>query len=111
MRDIYRQTHICEMKSVAQRNQGETNNMVSDQLFEIFPRLLHPQHKDDCLLTPVCRLKQVIEFENTLVRLVWEAFIHSPGVEIPDRCSAHNIHAGRAENSKVYGGVHLLHES
>lgn len=39
-----------------------------------------------------------------------EAFVHSRGVEIPHRCSAHNIQPEWSVYSEIHGGVKLLHE-
>lgn len=38
--NIYRQSHICEMETITQPDQGECDDMVADQFFEITPGLL-----------------------------------------------------------------------
>lgn len=40
VRDVDGDSHIREMKAVAQSDQRQRHNMMSDQLFEILPRLL-----------------------------------------------------------------------
>ena len=45
MSDVHRDTHVGEVETVAQENQGQGDNMVKDQLFEIFPRLLQQEQQ------------------------------------------------------------------
>jgi hypothetical protein len=84
---------------------------MSNQFLEVLSWLLHSQHQDYGLLSPVRRLEQVVEFEDALVRLVWEVFVHAPCVEIPHRCKAHDVQSARTQDNKVDSSVHLFHES
>lgn len=40
VRDVNSNAHISEVKAVAQSDQRQRHNMMSNQLFEILPRLL-----------------------------------------------------------------------
>lgn len=60
------QAHVGEVKMVAHEDEGQRHNVVSNQLPEILPGLLHSQHKDNGLLGPVCRLEKVIALEASL---------------------------------------------
>ena len=40
VRNIYSNTHIGEVKSIAQPDQRQSNNVMSHQLFEILPGFL-----------------------------------------------------------------------
>jgi hypothetical protein len=64
---------------------------MSNELSEVFSGLLHSQHKNDSLLSPVSRLEQVIKLEDSLVRFMREALIHPSSIEIPYWCTAHYI--------------------
>jgi len=65
--------------------------MVSDQFLEILSRLLHSQHKDNSLLSPISSLEKIVEFKRGIMRLVGEIFVHCPRIEIPKVCSGHNV--------------------
>ena len=104
-------THIGEVKPVAQGNEGQSDDVMYHKLFEVLARLLHTQQQDDGLLCPIRSLEQVVEFEDGLVGLVREGLVHSSRVEVPHRRSAHDIQARRSHKRKVEGCVHLLHEA
>lgn len=91
VRDVHCQSHIREVESVTQSNEEEGNDMVSNQLLVILPRLLHSQAQNKCLLSPICRLEQVVELEVGLVRLVWEPLIHPSRIEVPNWRPTHHI--------------------
>ncbi len=110
MRDINRQTHICEMKAIAQPNQRQSNNMMPNQLLEILPWLLQLQTQHNGLLRPVARLQQIIYLEKPLVRAVGEALKHCIGIEVPHRSPRHNEESQRAKDGEVEGCVYLFHE-
>ena len=85
--------------------------MVADELAEVFAGFFELQEEDESLLRPVACLEQVVGFEYGLVGTVRVIGEEGGGVEVPHRRSRHDIKAERAENGKVAGGVHLLHES
>lgn len=85
--------------------------MVSNQFIVILPWLLHPQHKHNGLLGPVCSLEKVVELEVCLMVLVWEQLIHRPRVEVPQWCPAHDKQSTGAEDSEIDGSIHLFHEA
>lgn len=91
MRNIHRQAHIREMKTIAQPDQRQRHHMMSHQLLEIFPGLLELQTEHDRLLRPIARLQEIISLEDALVAPVREAFKHPRRVEIPHRRPAHHV--------------------
>ena len=109
MGDVDGKTDVGEVEAVAQANQGQADNVMANQLSEILPRLLHSQEKHDSLLGPVGGLEEVVELEHSLVGLVREVLVHAIGVEVPNGCTAHNVHASGSHDTKVKGSVHLLH--
>lgn len=56
VRDVHSNSHIREVKPVAQSDQRERNHMMQHQLLEILPRSLQLQHQHNRLLRPVTRL-------------------------------------------------------
>lgn len=102
-------TDVREVEAVAQGNEGQSDDMVSHKLLEVLARLLHAQQQDNGLLRPVRSLEQVVELEDGLVGLVREGLVHASRVEVPYRCSTHDIQARRSHEHKVEGCVHLLH--
>jgi hypothetical protein len=111
MRDVHRNPHVREMEAVAQPNQRQRNDMVQHQLLEILSRLLQLQHQNDSLLRPVRRLQQVVSLEGSLVRAVRETLVHARRVEIPHRRARHDPQPERSKDSKIHGGIRLLHEA
>ena len=109
MRDVDGQTNVGKVEAVAQGDQGQADNVVADELLEVFAGLLHAQEQDDGLLGPVGGLEQVVELEVGLVGLVGEGLVHAVRVEVPDGGAAHDVHAGGTQDAKVDGRVHLLH--
>jgi len=99
------------MEAVAQSNKRERDNMVQHQLLEILARFLELQHQNDSLLRPVRSLQKVVSLEASLVSTVREALVHASGVEVPDRRARHDPQTEWTEDSKVHGGVRLLHEA
>lgn len=110
MRDVHSDSDISKVEAVAQSNQGQCDDVVQHQLFEILARLLKHQHHNQTLLRPVRCLQQVVRLEHRLVSPVREAFIHARGIEIPDWRPAHYVHPKRSKYSKVEGRVELFHE-
>ena len=111
MSDEDGQAHVREVEAVAQADQGQGHNVVTDQLLVVFTGLLHAKHQHDGLLGPVGGLEEVVELEDALVRAVREVLVHGAGVEVPQRRSAHHVQATRAHDAEVDGSVHLLHEA
>jgi len=111
MSDVYRDSHVREVKSVTQTNKGQSYSVMKYELFEILSRLFQLQYKHNSLLEPVSSLEEVVCFEHAFVRAVWKSFEHSGCVEIPERPPRHNIQAERSEDGKIHGGVYLLHET
>lgn len=99
------------MKAVAQPDQGQSDDVMQDQLFEILARFLEHQQQHNGLLGPITRLQQVIRLEQAFVRAVGETLKHGGRVEIPDWRSLHDVQTKGAKDCKVDGRVELLHES
>lgn len=85
--------------------------MMPNKLLVILSRLLHSQTQNNRLLQPVRCLEEVVEFEDAFARLVWEAFIHCPCIEIPHRGPTHHIQAPRSSECKIYRSIHLFHKT
>lgn len=111
MGGVHSDTDVSEVEAVAETNQSQTDNVVTNKLVVVLARLLESQDQDNSLLSPVGSLEQVVELDRGLVRLVGEVFVHAASVEVPDGGAAHDIHARRAENSKVDGSVGLFHKT
>jgi len=109
--DVDGQAHIGEMEAVAQANEGQTDDVVANQLLDVLSRLLHAQKQHDGLLGPVGRLEEVVELEDGVVGLVREVLVHGARVEVPHGGAAHDVHARGAQEAKVERRVHLLHEA
>jgi hypothetical protein len=71
------------VEAVAQENEGDGDDVVPDELFEVLPRLLLAEEHDDGLLHPVGGLEQVVELENAVVGQVRVRFVHCARLEIP----------------------------
>jgi hypothetical protein len=109
--DIHCDSHIREMEAVAEPDQTDGDDVVRNQLAEILPRLLEHKEQYNELLCPVTCLEQVVCLDKCLVCAMREILVHACGVEVPDRCACHDPQPKRAVQSKVEGGVGLLHES
>ena len=109
--DVDRYTHVREVEAVAKSNEGERNNMVSHEFFEIFPRLFQQQTEHNGLLSPITCLQQVIRLEQTFMASVRESFEHARGIEVPNGRSRHNQQAEWSKNAKIHRRIHLFHES
>lgn len=99
--DVHGNAHVGEMKAIRAPNQGNGNEVMRNQLFEIFPRLLQHQKQHDHLLRPVTGLQQIICLEDTLVRLVRESLIHASCVEVPHGRPRHNPQPEWPEDAEV----------
>lgn len=110
VRDVHGQTNVREMEAVAEEDEGKRDDMVSNKLLKVLPRLLQLQHQHDTLLRPVTRLQQVIRLELGRVHAVRKVDKHGVRVEVPNVGPAHDPQAVRPEDGKVHGRVHLLHE-
>lgn len=110
MRDINRQTHVGEVEAITQRNQGQSNDVVSDQLLEILAGLLQLQKQDNRLLGPVTRLQKIVCLEERLMFTVRESLEHGSRVEVPNVRAAHDIQTERTKDPKVDSRVNLLHK-
>src|ERR1700753_1374076 len=102
---------MSKVKPVAQPNQRQCDDVMSHQFFEIFSRLFQHQEQHNHLLSPVTRLYEIVCFEYAFMYLMRESFIHSFGVEVPDRSSAHDIQPKRPEYDKIHGCICLFHET
>ena len=111
MRNIHRQAHIREMKSITQPNQCQRDHMVSDQLFEIFPRLFQQQAQNNRLLRPVTRLQEIVRFESPFVTPMRKPFEHARRVEIPHRRPGHHVEPQWTKDSEIDCRVGLFHEA
>jgi len=110
MRDVHRNPHVRKMKSVAQPDQANSDNMMRNQLLKVLPRLLQHKQQHNRLLRPVTRLKEIVRLDDGLVRAVREALVHANRVEVPHRRPAHDPDTKRPVQRKVQRRVRLLHE-
>ena len=110
MGDIDTNSQIGEMEPVAQSNQGQGDDVVSNELLEVLSGLLQLQQQDNRLLGPVACLKQVECLEERLMFSVRESLKHGSRVEVPDIRPAHDIETERTENAKVDCRVYLFHK-
>lgn len=101
MGDVHRQPHVGEMKSVAQPDQCQRDDVMTDQFAIIPPGFLQSEAQDQGLLGPVTRLQQVVGLEHGIVRAVGEGFVHACSVEIPDGGAIHDIQAVGPEDAKI----------
>ena len=111
VRNVDSNSHLGKVKAIAQANESKSNNVVKDQLLEVFSRLFQLQHEYYGLLCPVRRLQQVVGLEDALVRAMGESFEHGRRVEIPERPLFHHIQTEWPEDAEVHGRVGLLHEA
>lgn len=99
------------MKAVGQPDQCDSDNMMPNQLLEIFPRLLELQRQYNELLCPVRRLQKVVCLERPLMLPVGKALKHAVGIEVPDGRAVHHVYTKRAKDGKVQSRVRLFHEA
>ena len=111
MRDIHGNAHVRKMEPVRQPNQRHGNDMMRNQLLEVFPRLLQHQEQHNSLLRPITRLQQIVRLDNRLVCPMRKAFIHANRIKVPHGRAAHDPDTKRTIQSKVQRGVSLLHEA
>lgn len=111
MSDVDGDTHIREVKPVAQPDQADSDDVMGNQLLEVLPRLLKHQQQHDSLLGPVTSLEKVICLDNGFVGTVGETFVHADGVEVPHGSAGHDPDTERTIDGKVQGRVRLFHEA
>lgn len=111
MCNIHGDSHVGEMEAVAEPDQANGDEVVGNELTEIFPRLFKHKEQDDQLLCPVASLEQVICFDKTVIGSVREAFVHGRSVEVPDRGARHDPEPKRTIETKIESGIGLLHET
>lgn len=99
------------MKTIRSEDQGQGDDVVSHQFLEILSWLLEAHEQDNHLLCPVCRLREVVCLENSVVCLVRESLKHAGSIEVPDWGPGHDIQSQGSQNGKVYGSIGLLHEA
>ena len=81
MRDVDQDTHDSEVKTIAQRNQGDRDDMMHNKLSEILASRLQPEDHDERLLRPERRLQEIVELHAGRVRLVRIPLVHVGGRE------------------------------
>ena len=91
MCNVHGQAHGREMKSIAETDQGESDDMMTDQLLKILARFLELEGQDDSLLGPIGRLKQIKGLERAIQGPMREIFEEGRRPKIPDGCLAHDI--------------------
>ena len=111
MRNINRNPHIHKVKSIAQPNQNQRNNVMPNQFPKILSRLLELQQQHNGLLRPIARLQQIVRFEKTLVGSMRVFLEHSSCIKIPHWRPTHNIETERAKDGEIDGSVDLFHEA
>lgn len=100
-----------EVKPVAQRNQSQGDDVMQDELLEIFPGLFQEQDEHNGLLGPVAGLEEVVGLVDAFKCSMREAFEHGSGIEVPKRALRHDIQPKGTKAGKVDCGIDLLHES
>lgn len=111
MRNVHGESHVRKMKPVAKPNERNGDDVVCNELLEIFSGFLQLQEKHDGLLRPVGCLHQVISLEIALVSAMGKVNKHCRCVKIPYWTAAHDEKAVRAKESKVNCSVRLFHEA
>lgn len=111
MSDVNQETDVCEMEAIAQVNKSERNDVVQDQLIEVFARFLQPQHKHKSLLGPVCSLQEIIQLKLRRENFVRVALVHWSRFEPPHAAHLHHIHTKRPEHGEIDSRVELLIEA
>ena len=111
MGDVHGQAYVCEMESIAEPDQSQCDDMVSNQLFEVLAWLLQLQKQDDSLLCPVAGLDEIITLKQGIVGLVGVSCPVGVRVEVPYCCTAHDVQSKRSKDGKVDRSVRLFHES
>lgn len=111
MRDVNRQPHVGEMKPIAQPDQRQGDDVMSNKLPVISTWFFEPETENQGLLGPITRLQQIVGLEKSLVGSIRKRLVHAGGVEIPNRGAIHDIQAIGTRNTEVDGGVHLFHEA
>ena len=111
MGDIHGDSHVREVKPVAQPDQADRNEVVRNKLAKVLARLLQHQQQHDELLRPVARLEQVVRLDDALVSPVREPLVHADGVEVPHGRARHDPQSKGAVQTKVQRRVCLLHEA
>lgn len=109
--DVYGDAHVDKVEAVAQPDQADGDDVMSDKLTPIFAWLLQHQHQNNELLRPVASLQQVVSLDQRLVRTMGKVLIHAGGVEVPDGRARHDPESKGAIECKVQGGIRLLHEA
>lgn len=110
MGDVYRQTNVGKVETVAQSNQSQGNDVVCDQLSKVLARFLQLQKQHNRLLGPVTRLEEIVCLEQSLVLAMRESLEHGSRVKVPEGRALHHVQAEWTKDTKVDRGVHLLHE-
>lgn len=111
VRDVDRETDVCEMEAVGESNEGERDEMVHDEFFIVLAGLLEPEEEDYHLLSPESGLEEIVELELGLVRLVGVFLVEGARVEVPDGRLVHDIETKGAHEGDVEGRVGLLEET
>lgn len=99
------------MKPIAQPNQRQRNDVMSDKLPVVSTWFFEPETEDQGLLGPVTRLQQIVGLEKSLVGSIRKCLVHARGVKIPNWGAVHDIQTIRAKGTEIEGGVHLFHEA
>lgn len=80
-----------EVETVAQGDKAESDNVMSNKLFEILARFLKLKKEYNALLEPICSLEEIIGLEVGSVGAVGVRFVVSSGVEVPDWSLVHDV--------------------
>lgn len=84
---------------------------MSDQFFEILPRLLQLQTQHYGLLRPIARLKQIVRFERALVAPMREIGEHTLCIKVPHGGPRHHVKSQGTQNPEIHGCIDLFHET
>lgn len=111
MGNVDGKTNVGKVEAVGEGDEGDGDDVVEDEFFEILAWLFELEEKDNGLLGPVGGLEEVVCFKVAGKDLVRVAFVEGGGVEIPHGGVVHDPETKGAEDCKVEGGVGLFHEA
>lgn len=83
MGDVDCDAHFGEVEAVGEPDEGQCDDVVEHEFFEVFSWFLEEEDQHDRLLHPVAGLHEVVRLEDGFVFGVWEAFEHGSRVEVP----------------------------
>ena len=111
MGDVDGDADVGEVEAVAERDEGQSDDVVAHELLEVLTRLLHAQEEDDGLLGPVGSLEEVVELDSASCDDVGNALYMPRVLKYQTGVRLMTYMPSGTEDAKVDGRVHLLHET